>query len=463
MPKVKCYNIRLPAENTHEQAADNIIRRLQSDGHRAFRVGGAVRDRLLGRRPEEVDVATDAVPNKVKKIFPHSYAVGESFGVIVVHTPEGVDVEVAAFREEDSYADGRHPGEIRFSTPEKDAGRRDFTVNSLFYDPVKSQVLDFVNGRKDLDNGVIRAIGDPEVRFAEDHLRILRAVRFAAGLKFRLDPPTARACKKHAGQLANISAERVYAEFTRMLNSTTAAVAFCMMRRLGILHQWLPEVENMKDVPQPPEFHPEGDVWQHTLLMLGKMRKPSEELGWAVLLHDVGKPPVLERAPDRLRFPKHAEKGAELAAIVLKRLRASNKLIKTVQDCVKNHMTFLEVQNMKKSTLRRLLARPAFHLELELHRLDCEASHGKLDNYHFLLEKEAEFANEPILPEPLVRGQDILALGLQPGPLVGEVLEKAWQWQLDGEIADKDEAMQRIKRFLTEKHGVDLQDDDFPS
>ncbi|MFW5996641.1 MAG: CCA tRNA nucleotidyltransferase, partial [Lentisphaeria bacterium] len=450
---VNCYHIQLPAESIHEKAADDIIHRLHTAGYQAFRVGGAVRDRLLGRSPEEVDVATDAVPTKVKELFPRSYAVGESFGVIVVHTQEGVDVEVATFREENEYADGRHPGEVHFSTPEKDAARRDFTVNALYYDPSNSQLLDFVNGRNDLQNRIIRAIGNPCTRFAEDHLRILRAVRFAAGLKFRLDPSTADACKEYAEQLSAISAERVYGELTRMLNSHTAAVAFCMLHRLNMLDQWLPEVERMKGVPQPPQFHPEGDVWQHTLLMLGKMREPSEELGWAVLLHDVGKPPTIEYAPDRIRFPKHAERSAEIAGTVLRRLRASKKLITTVQECVKNHMTFSDVQNMKKSTLRRLMGRPTFPIELELHRLDCEASHRKLDNYHYLRDKETEFANEPVLPEPILRGHDILALGIEPGPLVGELLEHAWQWQLEGEIQDKEEALQKVQKYLEAKHG----------
>jgi len=448
---VTIYRQKLSAETLSEKAADNIIRSLQEQRYTAYRVGGAVRDRLLGLLPDEVDVATDATPKKIQALFPNSYAVGESFGVIVVHTPEQIDVEVATFREEREYADGRHPEHVRFSTPEKDAQRRDFTINAFFYDPVQSQVLDYVEGKKDLDRGIIRAIGNPAARFREDHLRMLRAVRFAAMLKFRLDRQTAEACRKNAEALSDISAERVFAELTRMLNADTAAVAFCLLRRLGMLRQWLPEVEEMAGVPQPPAFHPEGDVWQHTLLMLGKMRSPSAELGWSVLLHDVGKPRTLEYAPDRIRFPKHAEKSAEIAGAVLRRLRASNKMIQTVRECVRNHMQFLDVPKMKISTLRRLMGRSTFFMELELHRLDCEASHGKLDTYRFLLEKRAEFDKEPVLPEPLIRGNDILALGLKPGPLVGELLRQAREWQLAGTVQTKEEALEKVKQYLAEK------------
>jgi len=451
------HTIQLLAETVAEKAADKIIERLQEDGHAAFRVGGAVRDRLLGKSPAEVDVATDAVPQKVRSLFPHSYAVGESFGVIIVHTGQGVDIEVATFREEHCYADGRHPEHVFFSTPEKDAQRRDFTVNALFYDPFKCEILDFVNGKNDLDYGIIRAIGNPEERFREDHLRMLRAVRFAAKLKFTIDSDTVQACKNNAHDLAKISAERVYTELTLMVASKSAAVAFCMLRRFNMLCQWLPEIEAMKGIEQPPEFHPEGDVWQHTLLMLGRMEQPSKELGWSILLHDVGKPPTQQYASDRIRFPKHAEKGAEMAGEILRRLKASKQMIETVQLCIKNHMAFVDVPNMKLSTLRRLIARPTFEIELELHRLDCSSSHRKLDNYYFLLEKQKEFEEEPVLPEPLVRGEDILELGIKPGPLVGELLKQAQDWQLQGIVKDKNESLEKIKQSLKDNHGINIQ------
>ena len=454
---VHTHTIQLPAETIAEKAADNIIGHLQEAGHAAFRVGGAVRDRLIGNTPAEVDVATDAVPQKVRSLFRDSYAVGESFGVIIVHTDQGADVEVATFREERGYADGRHPEHVSFSTPEKDAQRRDFTINAFFYDPFQCQVLDFVNGKSDLDDGIIRAIGDPDERFREDHLRMLRAVRFAAKLKFTIDSDTAQACRDNAHDLANISAERVYTELTLMLASTYAAVSFCMLRRFNMLSQWLPEVEAMKGVEQPPEFHPEGDVWQHTLLMLGRMQQPSKELGWSVLLHDVGKPPTQHYASDRIRFPKHAEKGADMAGEILRRLKASKQMIESVMLCIKNHMAFVDVPNMKLSTLRRLIGRPTFDIELELHRLDCISSHRKLDNYQFLLDKKKEFDEEPVLPEPLVRGEDILALGIEPGPLVGELLEQARDWQLQKVVTDKKNAVKKIKQYLKDKHGIEVQ------
>ena len=443
-------SINLPAATAAEIAGDAVIRRLQEVGYQAFRVGGAVRDRLLGRVPREVDVATDATPARVKQLFPHTYAVGESFGVVIVHTENGVDIEVATFREEREYADGRHPRDVRFSTPGKDARRRDFTVNSLFYDPVNKEVLDFVGGLADLRAGVIRAIGNPRERFREDHLRLLRAVRFSAGLRFKIDPDTAAACRDRAASIKRISDERIFAELRRMLTPGVAAPSFALLHRLDLLPEILPEVADMTGVKQPPRFHPEGDVWQHTLLMLSFLRLDREVLAWATLLHDVGKPPTQHFAEDRIRFPRHAQKGAELSKIILRRLKAPRSLIDNVYECVRNHMAFMDVPNMKKSTLRRLIARPTFPDELELHRLDCRASHGKFDNYVMLLDKMVEFSVEKAVPPPLVTGHDVKSMGVPEGPEIGRLLDRVQERQLEGEVNTREEALAALREEIAE-------------
>jgi len=436
---------RLPAGTPAEAAADNVIHRLHQSGHAAFRVGGAVRDRLLGRTADDVDVATDATPRRVRNLFARTYAVGESFGVVIVHTDSGIDVEVATFREETGYADGRHPEAVRFSTPARDATRRDFTINALFYDPTSETVTDFAGGLDDLTAGVVRAIGDPAERFAEDHLRLLRAVRFAAGLGFRLEPATAQAARAAAAQVADVSPERVRAELTSMLSGPAPDRALALLDELGLLPVWLPEVAAMKGVPQPPQFHPEGDVWQHTLLMLGLMRAAREALAWAVLLHDVGKPPTHEFSNGRDRFPCHAGRSADMAREILRRLRAPNRLIDSVAECVGLHMQFMDAPKMRPARLRRMLGRPTFHLELELHRLDCAASHQQHDTYVYLLDRLAELANEPPVPEPLVRGRDVLALGIPPGPRVGCLLHLLHEWQLEGNVSTREEALARLR------------------
>lgn len=443
-------SINLPSATKAEIAGDTVIHRLQEAGYQAFRVGGAVRDRLLGRVPHEVDVATDATPARVKEMFTDTYAVGESFGVVIVHTEIGIDIEVATFREEREYADGRHPRDVRFSTPAKDACRRDFTVNALFYDPVNKEVLDFVGGLGDLRSGVIRAIGDACERFREDHLRLLRAVRFSASLRFKMDPDTAAACREQAASIKHISDERVFAELRRMLTPGVAASSLALLHRLELLPEVLPEVADMSGVKQPPQFHPEGDVWQHTLLMLSLLRLDREVLAWATLLHDVGKPLTLHFAEDRIRFPRHAQKGAEISKTILRRLKAPRNLIDKVYECIRNHMAFMDVPNMKKSTLRRLIARPTFPDELELHRLDCRASHGKFDNYVMLLDKMAEFSVEKAVPPPLVSGHDVKSMGVPEGPQIGRLLARAQERQLEGEVNTREEALAALRKEITE-------------
>ncbi len=433
--------IDLPATTAAERAADAIIDRLHAAGFLGYRVGGAVRDRLLGRVAKDVDVATDAAPAAVRQLFPASHAVGESFGVIVVHASPEAAIEVATFRADGEYADGRRPVEIRFSDPATDAARRDFTINGLFYDPLARRVIDHVGGLADLRAGVVRAIGEPARRFAEDHLRLLRAVRFAAALGFELEAATRAAMPGLAPRLPAISAERVYAELERMLVGPRPAVAFDWLERLGLMAVCLPEVAALKGVEQPPEFHPEGDVWTHTLLMLEQLRWRTPELAWSVLLHDLGKPPTQAFANGRWRFNGHAELGATMAEQLLRRLRAPNRLIDTVVACVGGHMGFMPLPDMRLSTFRRLAGRPTFPLELELHRLDCAGSHRDLGHYWLALDRLAELASQPVIPPLLVTGRDLLALGLTPGPTVGRLLKAIQEEQLEGRLPDRQTAL----------------------
>jgi len=443
--------IPLPAEAPAEIAADAIIAHLTGAGFTAYRVGGSVRDRLLGRAVHEVDVATDAPPEIVQRVFPKTFAVGAAFGVVIVHGDEGVDVEVATFRTESGYADGRHPRHVTFSDAPTDATRRDFTVNALFYDPAEQVVIDYVGGLSDLRKGIVRAIGDPSMRFAEDYLRMLRAVRFTASLGFELDPATRGAIPSLADRLRHISAERVLKELSRMLTGPAPHVAFADLADLGLLDYWLPEVAGMRGVTQSPDFHPEGDVWTHTLLLLRKLRGTDRELAWAALLHDVGKPPTLELRDGRERFPNHANVGGEIAGDILRRLHAPRKLTDAVIDMVGNHMTFMHVQQMRRSTLRRLLSRPTFGQELELHRIDCAASNGFTDNYQFLLDRLSEFAAEPVLPPPLINGRDVLAVGIGEGPEIGRVLAEAQEQQLGGNLASREEALEWLRAQVMAK------------
>ncbi len=440
-------SLSLPALHPAERAADAVIRKLQAAGHVAMRVGGCVRDRLLGRPAKDADVATAATPEQVAPLFTRTIPVGAAFGVTVVHDPDGSgeNVEVATFREETGYTDGRHPDAIRYAGPAEDARRRDFTVNALFYDPAREELWDYTGGLDDLRRGRLRTVGDPGARFAEDSLRLLRAVRFAAGLDFELDPATAAAIPPLAGTLGRVSQERIFAELDRMLRGRDPERAFRLLRDTGLLAVCLPEVASMAGVPQPPEYHPEGDVWEHTLLLLRHLRHPSQTLAWAALLHDVGKPPTLEEIDGRLRFYGHDDQGAQLAAAILERLRAPRRLSDDVAACVANHMTFGAVDRMRPSRVRRLIGRETFPDELELHRLDCQASHGGLNQYVLLLDRLAELADTPAVPPPLLRGAELLALGHRPGPRLGEILRAVQERQLEGELATADEALAWVR------------------
>lgn len=430
--------------------ARKVTARLQQAGHTAFWAGGCVRDILMGRQPKDYDIATSALPDQVLQLFPHAITVGKSFGVVRVPW-HGHHFEIATFRRDFSYRDGRRPDFVVFADAVEDAQRRDFTINAIFYDPVAAQWHDFVDGRRDLKAGVIRAVGDPAARFKEDHLRMLRAIRFAATLNFKLDEATARAITTHAESIKRISAERIQIEITRsMLESPRAGEAIRQMEELGLMQHIMPEVSAMRGQEQPPQFHPEGDVFTHTVLMLNAMNpQPPLRLAWAALLHDVGKPPTCRVTETRLRFNGHAAVGAKMAAAIMNRLRMSKDDTKAVSFCIANHMRFMEVQRMKRSTLLRLIGAETFPLELELHRLDCLASHGDLDNYNFLQEFIRARAAEPVLPPPLITGHDIISLGIHNGPEIGHWKKAAYEAQLNNLFADYDAAMEWLRQQIS--------------
>jgi len=435
--------------------ATNIVRELRRRGFQAYFAGGCVRDTLLGVTPADYDVATDATPPEVMRIFPETYAVGAQFGVVLVPAPPDAPraptpsqhpnyVEVATFRCDGSYSDGRHPDQVRYSNnPEEDVQRRDFTINGLLMDPLDDdRVLDFVGGRDDLSAHIVRAIGDPERRFTEDKLRMLRAVRFAARLGYTIEPQTFAAIRRLAPGIQQVSRERVRDELTKMLTEGHARTAFELLDATGLLHQVLPEVERMKGVEQPPQFHPEGDVWVHTLLMLEKLPAGcSRPLAWGVLLHDVGKPPTFRVAPDRIRFDGHVEVGVRMAEDICHRLHFSNDDTKQILALVANHMRFADVQQMKESTLKRFLRLPGFDEHLELHRIDCLSSHGNLGMYDFVRQRRAQTPEEEIRPAPLLNGDDLIRLGYRPGPEFREILSAIEDAQLEGSLHSREEAL----------------------
>ncbi len=439
-----------------EKTAREIVARLRECGHIAYFAGGCVRDIVRGEVPKDFDIATDAGPDEVQRIFSRTYAVGAHFGVIVVLEKE-FQFEVATFRSDDAYVDGRRPVAVHFSSPEEDAKRRDFTINGMFYDPVAEEVIDFVGGRADLEARLVRAIGDPGQRFREDRLRMLRAVRFATVLDYEIDPKTWQALVANAATINEISAERIREELVRIFLSPARLRGWDLLDSSGLLRAILPEIDAMKGCAQPEQFHPEGDVFQHTRLMLSFLpANVSVPLVFSVLLHDVGKPATAEvDETGRIRFNGHDRIGAEMTERIMERLRFSRADIEATMEMVRQHMVFKDVPKMRVAKLKRFMARPTFDEELELHRVDCQGSHGMLDNYEFLLRKREEFANEPIIPPPLVRGDDLIALGLQPGPKFGEILEAVETLQLEGELRERDEALAWVKReyFGTDKTG----------
>src|SRR5580658_5939937 len=450
-----------------KQHAANIVQTLRENGHQAYFAGGCVRDLLLAREPADYDVATDATPQQVMRIFPQTFAVGEQFGVVLIppkkddreHGGTGVGpsqhreaIEVATFRSDVSYSDGRHPDEVRFTKdPREDAQRRDFTINGMMLDPATNEILDFVGGQADLKKGIIRAIGDPRRRFEEDKLRMLRAVRFAARFNYQIDPATLNAIQILAPKIHQVSAERVREELTKMLTEGHARRAFELLDSTKLLPEVLPEIAAMKGVAQPPQYHPEGDVFIHTLLLLEKLRPGaggsiSKTLAWGALLHDVGKPPTFRIAPDRIRFDGHVDVGVKMAAEILRRLRFPNRETDQILTLVDNHMRFGDVQRMKQSTLKKFLRLPAFDEHLELHRIDCLSSHGQLDAYEYTREQMHSMPPEAIRPTPLVTGRDLIDAGYAPGPRFKEILTAVEDAQLEGRLASHDAAMEYIHR-----------------
>ena len=454
MPLRLCFDTSLhllhnPFVSARE-LADRICRVLHEAGHQAYLAGGCVRDLVLGREPVDYDVATDAVPARIQQLFPNSVSVGARFGVILV-VEDSVQVEVATFRSDVGYPDGRHPDRVVYSrTPEEDVRRRDFTINGLLMDPRTGEVLDFVGGRDDIRAGLVRAIGEPELRFREDKLRMVRAVRFAARFGYTIEPATLAAIRKLAPQVTQVSAERLREELTKLLTEGAARRGFELLDETRLLEVVLPEVARMKGVEQPPQFHPEGDVWVHTRLMLEKLAPGcSPTLAWGVLLHDVGKPPTFTPAAgpgDRIRFDEHVEVGTRMAEEICRRLRFSNEDTEQVAALVANHLRFKDVQQMRPSTLKRFVRLPRFEEHLELHRLDCLASHGMLDAYEFVRRFLVETPPEQVRPARLVTGEDLKELGFPQGPLFREILRSVEDAQLDGRLTSREEALAFIRQ-----------------
>jgi poly(A) polymerase len=433
--------------------AISIVRSLQEAGYQAYLVGGCVRDMLLGREPADYDVATDATPDQVMRIFPETYAVGAKFGVVLVpasstNANENEIVEVATFRSDIGYSDGRHPDQVRYSEdPREDVERRDFTINGLLLNPINQEVLDFVGGRKDLESRIIRAIGEPERRFAEDKLRMLRAVRFAARFGYIIEPVTFAAIQKLARQIHQVSRERVRDELTKMLTEGHARNAFLLLDQTGLLREVLPEISAMKRIEQPPQFHPEGDVFVHTLLLLDKLPQPCPPtLAWGALLHDVGKPATFRIAPDRIRFDGHVDVGVKMAEEICRRLRFSNDDAEQILALVGNHMRFAQAQQMKESTLKKFMRMPRFEEHLELHRMDCQASHGDLTSFNFVREKMAVMPAEVMRPAPLITGDDLIEAGYAPGPQFKEILAAIEDGQLEGRLRDRNAALEFVRQ-----------------
>jgi poly(A) polymerase len=483
--------------STAKQHATDIVRTLRERGYRAYFNGGCVRDLLLRREPADYDVATDATPQQVMNIFPRTLAVGAQFGVVLVpfepdatetikaettkvtKVHEGIPsqtdsfhgrvvpstmggsgancylflapslrkaVEVATFRRDLGYSDGRHPDEVRFTKdPREDVQRRDFTINGMLLDPLTEEVLDFVGGREDLKAGIVRAIGEPLRRFAEDKLRMLRAVRFAARFDYRIEPATFAAIQQLAPQIHQVSQERVREELTKMLTEGRARLAFLLLDESGLLREVLPEISAMKGVEQPPQFHPEGNVFVHTLLLLEKLPSGcSKTLAWGALLHDVGKPATFRIAPDRIRFDGHVDVGVKIAAEICRRLRFSNDETEQILALVDNHMRFAQVRQMNESTLKKFLRLPEFDEHLELHRMDVLSSNGFLDAYEYARERLRSMPPEAMRPQALVTGDDLIAAGYAPGPRFKEILGAVEDAQLEGRVATHEAAMEYV-------------------
>jgi poly(A) polymerase len=434
---------------TPREFANSICNRLQSAGYQALLVGGCVRDLLLKREPADYDVATNATPEQVLQLFPNGITVGAQFGVILV-PQDGMKVEVATFRSDIGYADGRHPDRVEYSTsPEKDVQRRDFTINGLLMRHHTGEVLDFVNGQADLRSGVIRAIGEPDRRFVEDKLRMLRAARFAARFGYEIEPETFRAIRRHAKEISQVSAERIREELTKMLTEGAARTAFELLDSCWLLSVLLPEITALHGVEQPPQYHPEGDVWIHTMMMLEGLAAGSPPtLAWGVLLHDVGKPATFRSAKetgDRIRFDGHVEVGMAIGRRLLEKLRFSNDDSEQILRLVEHHMRFKDVGRMKPATLKRFVRLPRFAEHLDLHRLDCLSSNRNLGAYEFVKEFVSKTPPDVVRPPKLLTGTDLLEAGYAPGPLLGKILATIEEAQLNGELNNRQEAISFVE------------------
>ncbi|MBI4480544.1 MAG: CCA tRNA nucleotidyltransferase [Acidobacteria bacterium] len=438
-----------PTPSPARAAAETVAAKLGEGGFQAYFVGGCVRDLLRGVEPQDWDIATDACPADVLILFPHSLMVGAQFGVVGVIIGKDL-VEVATFRNDGLYSDGRRPDAVSYTrNPREDVLRRDFTINGLLLHPASGEVLDFVEGKNDIERRVVRAIGSPERRFAEDRLRMLRAIRFAAVLGYEIDGSTFAAVQHRSHEITEVSAERVRDELLRILTGGQARRGMELLDSSGLLKHILPGVSAMKGVAQPPEFHPEGDVWTHTLLMLEMLEKDcSETLAVGVLLHDVGKPPTFRVATDRIRFDNHVTVGMRMAEEICRRLHLSHDQIVQVASLVENHLRFKDVPQMRPSTLKRFLRLEKFEEHMELHRLDCLSSHRNLDNYEYVREKMQELPEAAIRPARLITGNDLIAMGLAPGPRFAEILHAVEDAQLEGQLHSREQALEWARRFV---------------
>ncbi|MFC1561141.1 CCA tRNA nucleotidyltransferase [Candidatus Latescibacterota bacterium] len=435
--------------DTLKKNAYEITHRLREAGFEAFIVGGAVRDMVMDVEPKDYDIATDASTDEVSKLFERTYPVGTKFGVSIVKYGNN-SYEVARFRTEGKYENGRRPSSVKPAGEVEDVKRRDFTINALLYDPENDQIIDHVSGIEDINNKIIRTIGNPVRRFAEDHLRMLRAVRFAARLNFTIEHDTMEAIKHNAIKINEVSSERIGEELSKMFSGKNPDKALSLLDETGLLKIVLPEVDSLKGIEQPPRYHPEGDVFTHTYLMLNKFGGGTVTLAFGILLHDIAKSVTFSKS-DRIRFSRHDEVGKEITGKILRRLRFNNEIITRVQALVKNHMRFANVPSMKRSTLRRFIALDGFDEMLELFRLDCLASHGNLDTYNFLkreIESEQKENNSLKLPEPLVSGKDLISLGYKPGPLFNTIIKRVLDSQIEGILSSKEEAIEFVlKKF----------------